>query len=182
MKNVLVILAEGFEEIEALCPIDTLRRCGANVTVAGLSSLSVVGAHGIKVECDTLLSSVESSSFDAVVLPGGMPGALNLQKSLSVKNIVLSTYASGALVCAICASPAFVLGPLGILEGKEATCYPGCESESPSVSFCSSRVVVSDNVVTAKGPGCAMEFSLEIVKILFGSSVSSSVSSSMIVQ
>lgn len=180
-RTVLVVLADGFEELEALAPVDVLRRCGAHVTIAGVGALQIRGSHGIPVVCDALLSDVFNTAFDAIVFPGGMPGAKNLHESEQVSSCILDTYARGALVCAICASPAFVLGPLGILEGRKATCYPGCEVASPSVGFCSERVVHDGNVITAIGPGAAVEFGLEIARSLFGDVTSSEVASDMIV-
>ena len=182
-KKVLVILADGFEEVEALAPIDVLRRSGASVTVAGLKPERgnlVRGAHDIWIRCDVELCDVREDRFDAIVLPGGMPGALNLHKSEVVNSMVLDTYKRGDLVCAICASPAFVLAPTGILDGKKATCYPGCEEKYSHLDFCGERVVRDGNVITGAGPGTALEFGLLITEALFGKEVSSKIHSDMI--
>ena len=182
-KRVLVILADGFEEVEALAPIDVLRRSGASVTVAGLKPERgnlVRGAHDIWIRCDVELCDVREDRFDAIVLPGGMPGALNLHKSEVVNSMVLDTYKRGDLVCAICASPAFVLAPTGILDGKKATCYPGCEEKYSHLNFCGERVVRDGNVITGAGPGTALEFGLLISEALFGKEVSSKIHSDMI--
>ena len=182
-KKVLVILADGFEEVEALAPIDVLRRSGASVTVAGLKPERgnlVRGAHDIWIRCDVELCDVREDRFDAIVLPGGMPGALNLHKSEVVNSMVLDTYKRGDLVCAICASPAFVLAPTGILDGKKATCYPGCEEKYSHLNFCGERVVRDGNVITGAGPGTALEFGLLISEALFGKEVSSKIHSDMI--
>ena len=182
-KRVLVILADGFEEVEALAPIDVLRRSGASVTVAGLKPERgnlVRGAHDVWVRCDVELCDVREDRFDAIVLPGGMPGALNLHKSEVVNSMVLDTYKRGDLVCAICASPAFVLAPTGILDGKKATCYPGCEEKYSHLNFCGERVVRDGNVITGAGPGTALEFGLLISEALFGKEVSSKIHSDMI--
>ena len=182
-KKVLVILADGFEEVEALAPIDVLRRSGASVTVAGLKPERgnlVRGAHDVWVRCDVELCDVREDRFDAIVLPGGMPGALNLHKSEVVNSMVLDTYKRGDLVCAICASPAFVLAPIGILDGKKATCYPGCEEKYSHLNFCGERVVRDGNVITGAGPGTALEFGLLISEALFGKEVSSKIHSDMI--
>ncbi|MBR5099613.1 MAG: DJ-1/PfpI family protein [Spirochaetales bacterium] len=182
-KRVLVILADGFEEVEALAPIDVLRRSGASVTVAGLKPERgnlVRGAHDVWVRCDVELCDVREDRFDAIVLPGGMPGALNLHKSEVVNSMVLDTYKRGDLVCAICASPAFVLAPTGILDGKKATCYPGCEEKYSHLDFCGERVVRDGNVITGAGPGTALEFGLLISEALFGKEVSSKIHSDMI--
>lgn len=173
-KRVLVVLADGFEEIEAISPIDVLRRAGASVTVASLEDrkASVRGTHDVWFSCDACLSDVAKERFDAIVFPGGMPGAKNLRESDLVKKLILETYARGDLVCAICASPAFVLAPTGILDGKKVTCYPGCEAVAPNVSFGKYRAVKDGNVITSAGPGTALEFGLLIAESLYGKEVS----------
>ena len=184
-KMVLIVLADGFEEVEALSPIDVLRRSGAVVTVAGLKVEKgnlVRGAHDVYVHCDVELRDVREDRFDAIVLPGGMPGALNLHKSDMVNNIVLDTYKRGDLVCAICASPAFVLAPTGILDGRKCTCYPGCEEKYSHLGFCGERVVKDGNVITSAGPGTALEFGLAISEALFGKEVSDAVKAGMLVK
>lgn len=177
MKKVVVVLANGFEEIEALTPIDILRRAGLDVTVAGVDSTMITGSHGVTVKCDVEISNLESSNvessnagneFSCIVLPGGMPGAKNLINSKAVQNLILSINKDG-LVCAICASPAVVLAPLGLLDGKKAVCYPGMESCAPTVNFLKNISAVQDgNIITGAGPGCASEFSFLIAKALVG--------------
>ena len=184
-KKVLIILADGFEEVEALSPIDVLRRSGAHVSIAALdpeSGLVVRGAHDARICCDVKLRDVREDRFDAIVLPGGMPGALNLHKSEMVNSMVLDTYKRGDLVCAICASPAFVLAPIGVLDGKKCTCYPGCEEKYSHLDFCGERVVCDGNVITSAGPGTALEFGLAISEVLFGKEVSSAVKAGMLVK
>lgn len=167
MKKVLVILADGFEEMEALSPIDLLRRAGASVTVAGLGKIEITSSRKVRILCDTLLCDTSVDDWDAVVLPGGMPGATNLAASKEVKDRIMAAYQGGKLVCAICASPAVVLAPLGILKGKKAVCYPGMEQGIDNVEFCSDKVMRSDNIITARGAGCAQEFALETVCALY---------------
>ena len=185
-KKVLVVLADGFEEVEALSPVDVLRRSGAAVTVAALEyaagSGSVRGAHDVHVVCDALLADVAGQAFDAIVLPGGMPGAKNLHESALVTKVILDTFDRGDLVCAICASPAYVLAPTGVLDGKKATCYPGCESVAPSVGFTGERVVRDGNVITSAGPGTALEFGLAVSEALFGNGVSGKLKTGMLVK
>lgn len=166
-KKVLVILAEGFEEIEALTPVDLLRRAGALVTIAGLNSLTVKGSHSINVNCDITIHEASLDAYDAVIIPGGMPGSTNLAASDEVTSRVLNTFSKGALVAAICAAPAVVLGPLGVLEGKNAVCYPGFEKYSPESNFINKQVCRDGNLITARGAGCAFEFGLEIVSYLY---------------
>lgn len=167
-KKVLIILAEGFEEVEAITPIDVLRRAGLEVTVAGLPEKVVTGAHGIKIQADILLSGYKGLP-DAVILPGGMPGAKNLAESLEVTDLVKKMNTNKKVVAAICAAPALALAPTGILKGRKATCYPGFEKNFPaSVEFSKERVVVDGHVITSSGPGSALEFSLELVEQLVG--------------
>ncbi len=181
MKKVVVILAEGFEEIEALTPIDILRRAGLNVTVAGVGSTLVEGAHKITVKCDVEVSAVEKEKFSCIVLPGGMPGAVNLRNNSSVVNLISSSYGAGSLVCAICASPAIVLAPLGILKDKQAVCYPGMETVAPEVDFVKGvSALQAENVITGAGPGCAADFSFLIVKALVGAEISEKLKQDMI--
>lgn len=167
-KKVLVILAEGFEEVEALTPVDLLRRAGAVVTLAGLNSITVKGCHNVSVNCDITLDNASLDAYDAVIIPGGMPGASNLAASDAVTSRILNIFSKGGLVAAICASPAVVLGPIGVLEGRKAVCYPGCESHSPDTKFYDMQVCRDGNLITARGAGCAFEFGLETVSYLFG--------------
>ena len=170
--KVLVILADGFEEVEALTPIDLLRRAGADVTVCGLekcgSDNTVRGSHNLRVQTDCLLSERKDDVFDAVVLPGGMPGSKNLALSSDVKDVVMKAYKADKLVCAICAAPVVVLAPLGILDGKKAVCYPGMEIKGGKIDFLSDKVCSSGNVITSRGVGTAIDFSLKITERLFG--------------
>lgn len=167
-KKVLVVLAEGFEEVEALTPVDFLLRAGAQVTLAGLGAKTVSGSHKISVNCECTLDQTPASGWDAIVLPGGMPGATNLASSPLVTERIMNTFNEGKLVCAICASPAVVLAPLGILKDRRAVCYPGMDREAPEVQFYSSKVLTDKNVVTARGAGCAAEFAFEIISALYG--------------
>ena len=165
-KKVLVLLADGFEEIEAITSIDVLRRAGLNVQTAGVGKKEITGAHEIKIIADVLLENTYEIP-DAVVLPGGMPGAANLRKSSAVTQLLQRMKNSGKLIGAICASPAVVLSPQGILDGKKAVCYPGFESDfSSKVKVSEDRVVKDGLVITSRGPGTALEFSLELVSQL----------------
>ena len=172
---VIVFLANGFEEIEALAPIDLLRRAGVKVlTVAiekgGAKGREVMGAHGISVLADvaerdfTLPEDVEM-----VVLPGGMPGATNLDDSPLVDSVLYVAAERGAYLAAICAAP-LVLGHRGYLNGRRATCYPGFEGELDGAQYVSEITVVRDGkTITAPGMGCAQQFGLALVEILRGS-------------
>ncbi|MEE8359798.1 MAG: DJ-1 family glyoxalase III [Candidatus Omnitrophota bacterium] len=167
-KRAVVILADGFEETEAVASIDILRRADIETVVCGLRDKTVNGAHDIKMIADTTLEELKGP-IDALVLPGGMPGAENLAKSKKVADMIRDAHKRGALVAAICASPALVLAPTGILKGKKATCYPGMEGDlGKGVFFTEERVVVDGNIITSRGPGTALAFALAIVEKLAG--------------
>ena len=181
-KKVLVIMAEGFEEIEAITIIDVLRRAGLDVIVAGVSGKTIAGAHGIQVQADIELGKYHETP-DAVVLPGGMPGSQNLAESEEVAMILKKVHSQKKVVGAICAAPALALGKHGILEGKKATCYPGFEKHFPaSAKFTNQRVVVDGNVVTGSGPGSALEFALELVAQLGDSKKAAELKEGMLVK
>lgn len=181
-KTVLIVLADGFEEIEAVTPIDVLRRAGLEVIVAGVGKREVTGAHDITIETDIMLEQYQENP-DAIVLPGGMPGAENLQKSEALKDILQKMKRSGKIIAAICAAPAVVLAPNGILEGKKATCFPGYENElGAKTKFVAERVVTDGLVVTSRGPGSAMEFSLELVSQLVSPEKAEQLAQKMVVK
>ena len=181
-KKLVIVLADGFEEIEAIVPIDVLRRAGVEVTLAGLSSKTVTGAHGVTFQADVTLDQYKDIP-DAVILPGGMPGAQNLGRSPKVLELIKKVYNEKKIVGAICAAPALAVAPTGILNGKKATCYPGFERHFPStVAFSKDRVVVDGNVITSCGPGSAFEFALELVKQLAGKEKAEQLSKGMLVK
>ena len=165
MKTVLVPLANGFEEIEAIAIIDVLRRAGIDVVVAGIPGKIVKGAHQINITADTKLEDVKNESFDAIILPGGDPGYKNLLKSNLILNLVKRYDQGGKLVAAICASP-MVLAKAGVLNNRLATIYPGMERDIPKPR--DGKVVRDGNIITSQGPGTAMEFALALVEYLEG--------------
>jgi len=180
MKTVLVPLAGGVEEIEAITIIDILRRAELNVTTVALADRTVSGAHGINVIADKTLSEVKDSNFDALILPGGMPGTTNLLESEELKKLIKTHFDSSKLTGAICAAP-WVLSDTGVLKGKTATCYPGFEDKfSDTTEKSTDRVVVDDNVITSRGPGTAMEFALKIVEKMRGDSVANNLREGLI--
>ena len=162
---IAVFLAPGFEEIEALTAVDVLRRGGVDVQTVGVGGSQITGAHGITVTAYRDASACEPESFQGVVLPGGMPGATNLADSPLVTACVQACAARGGLVAAICAAP-LVLGRLGLLKNRGATCYPGFEKELKGALVAKCRVCVDENIITANGPGAALAFALELVAYL----------------
>ena len=181
MKKAVVVLAEGFEEIEAVTPVDVLRRAGVDVVIAGLDGKIIRGSHGISIAADIKFTDAEGA--DALILPGGLPGAENLAASDAVRNAICAVSKREGIVAAICASPAYVLAPTGILDGKKATCYPGCGKRFGSeVTFVDERVVQDGSVITSGGPGTALEFSLKIVEALAGKEKAHELRSAMLVE
>ena len=178
MKKVFIFLADGFEEIEAIAPIDILRRAELDVVTVSISdSKTVTGAHGIKVEADQLFTETTFGENDYYVLPGGYDGMLNLSAHQGVNELLKKQHSEGKKLAAICASPS-VLGKLGILEGKEAICYPGFEGKLTGAVISKKSVVEDGNVITGKGPGVAVQFALKIVESLKGRETASQVSDS----
>lgn len=161
-----LFLAEGFEEIEALTVVDILRRADMQVaTVSITDSYEVAGAHNIKVKADMLFTEADFAEVDWLILPGGMPGAVNLHNFEPLNELLKRQYINGGKVAAICASPAVVLAPLGILDGKSVTCYPGFEEMIHGAKVLDGPVVQDGSVVTANGPAAAMPFALALVAI-----------------
>jgi 4-methyl-5(b-hydroxyethyl)-thiazole monophosphate biosynthesis len=168
MKKVCVLLADGFEEVEALTPIDYLRRAGLEVVVTGIAERDVTGSHDIRVDADCTLDELDEE-FDALVLPGGKRGSANLAADSEVVALVRKTFASGRLVAAICAAPAIVLHKAAdVLKGRRFTGYPGTEADVSGARFSTDRVVLDGNLITARSAGCAGEFSIAIIAALLG--------------
>lgn len=165
---IYVFLANGFEEIEALAPVDFLKRAGVEVKTVGVSGKICKGAHGINVEADILMEDISlDENLQGVILPGGMPGADNLDKCEKVHKAVDYCVEKGKIVSAICAAP-FILGKKGILKGKKATCFPGFEEYLDGAEILEDGVVTDGNIITAKGAGVAWEFGAEIAQKLTG--------------
>ena len=168
-KRILIPLAEGFEEIEAVAVIDVLRRAGLEVVTASLDAeTSVTGAHGIAVAADAPLASLDPGSFDAVVLPGGMPGTLHLMEDERVLAAVRCLHGAGKTPAAICAAP-MVLAAAGVVDGVPVTSHPSVRGKLGGAEVREApRVVRSGNVFTSQGPGTAIEFALALVEELVG--------------
>lgn len=180
MKKVCVFLADGFEEVEALTAVDLLRRARVYVdTVSIKDDYKVHGAHGIYVVTEDLFEEAEFEDTDMIVLPGGMPGTTNLMQHAGVRKIVKAFVDAGKPVGAICAAPT-ILADLGILEGKKATCYPACEDSMAGAVLTGAPVTVDGNVITSRGVGTAIDFALELIKVLCGEAVAKKISSDIV--
>ena len=167
---VYVLLADGCEEIEALCPLDIMRRAGLSVTTVGIGSNEITGAHAITVKTDMSdcdFEALTDKSADMIFLPGGMPGTLNLAKSEVVIDAISSALKSGSYIAAICAAPS-ILGDAGVLQDKEAICYPGFEDRLVGARISEYKVVLDGKILTAAGMGVALDMGLKIVEIFCG--------------
>lgn len=165
---VYCFLADGFEEMEALCPIDILRRGECEVTVVGVGEQIITGAHGISVCVDITDNEITlDDEIDMIILPGGMPGTLNLEKNANVRKAVDYCVENGKFVSAICAAPS-ILGHMGVLNGKEAICFPGFEEQMNCAKVSDDYVCKDGNVITAKGAGVAQEFGFKLLECLKG--------------
>ena len=181
-KKVLVLFADGFEDVEAVTPVDYLRRAGAEVVVAGVGGLQVTGSRGMAIRADAEVADLASTDWDAVVVPGGMPGAANIAASADCGALLKRAAASGRLIAAICAAPAVVLFPLGILAGRRFTCYPGMEKDVSGARWSDDRVVADGNVVTSRAAGTAGEWSLAIAAKLFGEDAAAKIGKAVLLE
>ena len=165
---IYMFIAAGFEEIEALCPLDLMRRAGLEVKTVGIGGKDITGAHGITVKTDIADAEYpHDATPEMIFLPGGMPGTLNLANSDTVINAISSAKERNAYIAAICAAPS-ILGDMGLLSGKNAVCYPGFEDRLTGATIPNQKVVLDGNVLTAKGMGAALEMGLKIVEIFCG--------------
>lgn len=182
MNTIAIHLATGFEEIEAITIIDVLRRAGLNViTISVTGEYLVTGAHQIPVKADKMFREVDYDTVDMIILPGGMPGASNLGAHEGLKLQIKNFHSKEKPIGAICAAP-MVLGRIGILEGKNAVCYPGFEKELKGASVGFSPVMVDGNIITARGIGAALSFALQIVKTVQNKKKADQLAASMLVE
>ena len=180
MAKVYVFLADGFEDVEALIPIDVLRRGGVEVVTVSTTDFPLVeSAHGVAIEADLQFEQCDFADADLLMLPGGMPGAANLYAHEGVCKAVCDQAAAGKKVSAICAAPAVVLAPLGLLEGKRATCYPGFEQALEGATYTGDLVTVDGNITTAEGPAAAFSYAYELLSQLVNKQVSDQVAEGM---
>jgi 4-methyl-5(b-hydroxyethyl)-thiazole monophosphate biosynthesis len=182
MPTVLIPLAKGFEELEAVTLIDILRRANITVVTASLSDNTLVTArHGVRLVADTSLETVIYDDFDIIILPGGQPGTDTLNQDPHIHAVLKRLYQSGKAVAAICAAP-MVLAHAGLLDGKVATCFPSVlmPAEWPNITLSTESVVIDGRVITSKGPGTALDFALSIVEYLKDSHTRNAVEASLV--
>lgn len=180
MKQAFIFLATGFEETEAVGTTDVLRRGGIQTTIVSITQeKSVTGAHGIVINSDILFEEADFSQADALVLPGGMPGSSNLNAHEPLKESLLNQHRSGKIIAAICAAP-LVLGGLGLLKEKKATCYPGFEQRLIGATTSGQATETDGNIITGKGPGFVYDFGLAIIEALKGKAVAEEVAGGLL--
>lgn len=174
--KILVPLAPGFEEMEAITIIDLLRRAELNIVTAAISENPVKGSHNIKITADTILN--EKDKYDAIILPGGMPGTNNLKDDKRIISLIKSINKSGGITAAICAAP-IVLAEAGVLFGKKYTCYPGFENQIKDAFYTSDPVVQDSNIITSRSAGTAIPFALKLIEVLANKASSSEIEKSI---
>ena len=177
---IYVFLATGFEDIEAIAPVDIMRRAGLEVQTVSITGEEIVtSAHGVGIASDLLLSDVNFSSAEMLVLPGGLPGSTNLDACKPLTEAIKRHFESGGPIAAICAAP-LVYGHLGLLKGRRATCYPGVERELKGATYTAAIVERDGNIITGKGPAAAFEFGYTIVDFFLGEGASQPLRQGMI--
>jgi len=181
MLKVLVPIAAGTEEIEAVCIIDVLRRAGASVTVASVSELQVTASRGVNLVADQRIGDCVDDTYDLIALPGGMPGAEHLRDSKDLEGLLKRQQRDGRLYAAICASPVVVLQHHGLLHGHRATCHPDFVDRLENADAAEERVVVDGTCITSRGPGTAIEFALKLVELLCGERTAQEIGQRMLV-
>ncbi|MDE6618613.1 MAG: DJ-1/PfpI family protein [Clostridiales bacterium] len=176
MSKVYAMIADGTEEVECLAVVDLLRRAGIDTALVSVDGKQIVGSHKIKIQADLTVSETDLSDADLIFLPGGMPGSEHLASCVPLMSAIDKQIKSGKRVAAICAAPAVVLGANGYLRGKKATCFPGFEGGCIGASMdMTARVVTDGNITTSRGPGCAVDLGLELIRLLKGDDVAQKV-------
>ena len=184
-KTSYVFLAPGVEEVEATATVDALRRASIDVvTVAVGDNLQIKGATGQTLVADSLISEINADDADWIIIPGGDPGAQNLAANSELKQIVLNHFRKNGRIASICAGPAVVLAPLGVLKGKKATCYPGLGDaiNSNGGKYVEQTVVIEPGLITSEGPGTTLPFAIEIIRATKGNQVAESIETGMLVK
>ncbi len=179
---VYLLLGTGFEETEAVAPLDLLRRAGVEVKTVGITGKTVYGSHGIGIEADILIKELDLNRLDMIILPGGLGGVASARASKPALDALRYAWEHGKFVAAICAGPT-VLADLGITDGKNATCFPGCESQMGSASMVDNAAAVRDgNLITGTSAGCAIPFGLELVAALKGQESADAIAKQIVIR
>jgi len=178
---VYVLLGTGFEETEAIVPVDLLRRAGIPVMTVGINGKTVYGGHSIGIEADILLEEMDLSKMDMIVLPGGLGGVASIRGSKPAMDAVRYAWENGKYTAAICAGPT-VLADLGITDGKKATCYPGCEGQMGSANMISAAAVTDGRLITGTSAGCAVPFGLALIAALKGQTEADRIAAQIVIR
>ena len=178
---VYVLLGTGFEETEAIAPIDLMRRAGISVLTVGLNGKVIYGGHGIGVEADITAEEMDLSALEMIVLPGGLGGVASIKGCEKAMASIRFAHENGKWLAAICAAPT-ILASLGILAGKTAVCYPGCEEEMPGVVISDKAAVRDENIITGTSAGCAIPFGLALIEALKGSAEAARIAQQIVIR
>ena len=179
---VYMLLGTGFEETEAIAPLDLLRRAGIKVLTVGLNGKIVYGGHGIGIETDISIAEMDLTALDMIILPGGLGGVASIRASREAMDAIRFAWENGKFVAAICAGPT-ILADLGITDGKNATCYPGCEDGMGSATIAENAACIrDDNVITGTSAGCAIPFGLELIAALKGAEVAKAIAEQIVIR
>lgn len=176
---IYIFLAEGFEETEAITPIDMLRRCGKDVITVGVTGKTVMGAHNIPIVCDITIEETTTDNLEMIILPGGMPGTNNLSACEKLKKLITYCSNNNIFIGAICAAPS-ILGKLSLLNGKKAVCYPGFESTLKGAEIQTEAAVRDGYIITSRGAGTALDFSYQLILALIGEDAAKKLAESII--
>lgn len=180
MAKVYEFLSNGTEEVEALIPVDVLRRAGVEVVmVSTVDDITIESAHGVRIVADAMIQDVDTSDADLLMIPGGLPGSVNLCNHPLVREKIKAQYDAGKMVSAICAGP-MIFGSLGISEGKRCTCYPGCQGDLKGAEYTAELVTVDGNVITGAGPAAAFPYAYKLCELLCGEETSKALQDGMI--
>ena len=178
---VYVLLGTGFEETEAIAPVDLLRRAGVEVLTVGLNGKIIYGSHRIGVEADITIDEMDLTNLDMLMLPGGLGGVASIKSCEKAMDAIRFAHANGKWIAAICAAPTILAG-LGILDGKTAVCYPGCEEEMPGVTISDKAAVRDGHIITGTSAGCAVSFGLALIEVLKGTAEAERIAKQIVIR
>lgn len=179
MAKIYEFISNGTEEVEALIPVDVLRRAGCDIQIVSTTGEQIItSSHGVKIVTDALIEDIDTSDADLLMIPGGLPGSVNLCNHPLVREAILKQYNAGKLVSAICAGP-MIFGSLGISEGKRCTCYPGCEGDLTGATYTAELVTVDGNVITGEGPAATFPYAYTLCEMLCGKEITESLKEGM---